>query len=172
MCFQTQNPNKVLFRTAEMYNITVSVSAIEQCIDRSQMSTLHGASALQPYPPVDTSDSSECHEPSPQGCDSGLLCSLSKEIDGVLATYPVPGLSSATKTQDLALPRTMDARNDHKRGQKFFLLVSLPDSPSRWGEGKGLTPEALHVRFGQADIKLRVPRSKSSCSTSCASELV
>lgn len=79
---------------------------------------------------MDTADWSECHEPSPQGCDSGLLCSLlcslSKEIDGVLATYPVPGLSSATKTQDLALPRTMDARNDHERGQKFYLLVSLP----------------------------------------------
>ena len=124
MCFQTQNPNKVLFRTAEMYNITVSVSAIEQCIDRSQMSTLHGASALQPYPPVDTSDSSECHEPSPQGCDSGLLCSLSKEIDGVLATYPVPGLSSATKTQDLALP-SLWMRGMITKGDRNFICSFL-----------------------------------------------
>ena len=47
----------------------------------------------------------------------------------------------------------MDARNDHERGQKFYLLVSLPDSPSRCGEGKGLTPEAIHVEASRPAVR-------------------
>lgn len=61
----------------------------------------------------------------------------SKEIDGVLATYSVPGqpLQRNENTGPCALPSTTVARNDYKTGQKFYVLIFLLDSPFRSGEG-------------------------------------